>query len=153
MRQTFKTHGNMTKDKKEEIGNEFLIVFRGEIYKIGCDFAVNHPHENYNAIGSGESFALGSLHSTEDTGLTPEERIKLALDAASKYNSYVAPPYEILSIGWTEFNHGDEYIFFDSDYTEKIDKLVNDSVEDCTKSKKKEELETKDGNTSTDKSR
>lgn len=142
MRQTLKTHGNIEKDKKEQTRNEFIIAFRGEIYKIGCDFAINNPVENYTAIGSGEKFALGSLHATELSGLDPRTRITQALDAASKYNSFVAPPYEILSMEWQGVEDGDRYVFYDSDGELHWDTLNNCVVE--------EELETEDGDTSTD---
>lgn len=127
MRQTFKTHGFLyEKDKHEMAKNLFLVVFRGEIYQFDGSFAVTHSRENYTAIGCGTHFALGSLHATAHTNFDPETRIKLALDVASKYDGFVSPPYDILSIEWDGYENGDAYRFFDDDGTTKEDKLVND---------------------------
>lgn len=128
MRQTFKVHGFLREeDKKERApGTNFILIFRGEIYEIDSFFGVDHSRVGYSAIGNGDHFALGSLYSTAKTNLDPETRIKIALDAASNYSGYVAPPYEILSIEWKGFEHEDEYMFYDSDGTTKRDKLIND---------------------------
>jgi hypothetical protein len=58
--------------------------------------------------------------------MLPENRIKLALDAASKYGEGVSPPYEIISLKWEGYENGDRYLFFDSDGTVKENNLINE---------------------------
>ena len=146
MRQVFRVHGFLREEEKQQraANNSFILIYRGEIYKIGSDFSVNNPLEDYFAVGSGEHFALGSLYSTEKTNLDPETRIKIALDAASKYDGFVSPPYEIISMEWDGFDDGSAYRFYDSDGTIKEDYLKNDKKEE-----KKEDLEIKNGDNST----
>jgi ATP-dependent protease HslVU (ClpYQ) peptidase subunit len=127
MRKTFTDHGFLRKkDSEEETSNNFMLVFRGEIYTIGSDFFVNHPRDEYLSIGSGTHFALGSLYSTKELNMSPENRVELALEAASTYNGFVSPPFEIISMQWEGYENGDKYIFYDSDGSIKEDCLVND---------------------------
>jgi hypothetical protein len=49
------------------------------------------------ACGNGEAFALGSLMTTENTNLSPYKRIRLALQAASKFVIGVEPPFYIIN--------------------------------------------------------
>lgn len=115
MRKAFAEHGALKTEKGLTNLSEtaFLVAFRGEIYYIGADSAVDKWTEGYGAIGSGSAYALGSLYSTQR--MLPENRIKLALDAASRYGDGVCPPYDIISIKWDGYNTGDDYRFFDSD--------------------------------------
>lgn len=132
MRNVFSHYGFLYEENKQEHAgnNVFLMVFRGETYYIGIDFAIDRPKDSFTAIGSGQRYALGSLYATEFTDFSPEKRIKLALDAASKYDYGVAPPYEILSLEWDGFGDGDVYRFYDSDGTIKEGQLKNDKKGD-----------------------
>ena len=79
-------------DEKESGGN-FLVGFRGRLFEVQDDYQVSEPVNSYEAVGSGAKFALGSLYATPQ--LMPEERIELALQAATYHNAYVRPPYLI----------------------------------------------------------
>lgn len=126
MRKAFSEHGALSNIHGVEnlAHTAFLVAFRGEIYYIGSDSAVDKLIDGYGSIGSGSAYALGSLHSTNR--MLPENRIKLALDAASKYGEGVSPPYEIISLKWDGFENGDRYLFFDSDGTVKEGYLVDE---------------------------
>ncbi|WP_299831610.1 hypothetical protein [uncultured Metabacillus sp.] len=93
----FERGGYSRNNSGEKIGGEFLLGYTDKLYKISSDFQVGESFDNYSACGCGEDFALGSLHSTEGTNLTPEERILKALQAASQFSTGVAPPYYILN--------------------------------------------------------
>jgi len=80
-------------DKERESGGRFLVGYRGKIYMVDYDFQVNSNACGFYAIGSGAQFALGSLYSTN--GLSPRNRIKIALRAASMFTDSVKPPYHI----------------------------------------------------------
>lgn len=85
-------------DNKESTLSEFLIGFRRRLFEISGDLSIIEVEDDYAAIGSGSSYALGSLYSTKDSDLSPEERIQKALEVAYKHDPYVEPPFEILDM-------------------------------------------------------
>lgn len=91
-------HGGFGKNHSgDKSGGTFLLGYKGKLYNIEDDYQVGESSDNYDACGSGVYFALGSLHATEGADLSPVERIRLALQAASKFNVSVAPPYYIMN--------------------------------------------------------
>lgn len=95
IRRVFKDGGFSTNDKGEEKGGLFLIGFRGHLFRIDYDFQVGESVENYESIGCGDSYALGSLE-TRQNG-TAESRIEIALTVACKFSGGVRPPFTIVS--------------------------------------------------------
>ena len=89
--------GYLTKVQNASVGGTFLLGYKNKLYKIENDFQVGESVDDYDACGSGEDFALGSLFSTK-TITDPEERIKLAIDAASSYSPGVGGSTYILNI-------------------------------------------------------
>jgi len=94
--------GNSDPDDKAhtegETGGFFLVGFEGRLFVIQNDYAVCESSTSYAAMGSGEPFALGSLHSTEKFAdkISEKKRLTLALDAAATFSAYVAPPYRFI---------------------------------------------------------
>lgn len=86
-------YGKMA-DRDHNKGGTFLVGYKGNLYAIHDDFQVGKPNLQYDAVGCGEDIALGSLYSTK--GKKPEERVKLALEAASKFSAGVAPPFVLV---------------------------------------------------------
>jgi ATP-dependent protease HslVU (ClpYQ) peptidase subunit len=84
-------------DKGEESGGTFLLAYKHNLYKIESDYQVGMSVDNYDACGCGQDYALGSLHATNGTNLTPIERIHKALQAASKFSVGVSAPYYIIN--------------------------------------------------------
>jgi ATP-dependent protease HslVU (ClpYQ) peptidase subunit len=76
---------NFDEDKKDGMRFQFLISCAGELFDIDEDLSVMKNEDNFYAIGSGGSFALGALYA----GAEP---IK-AMEIASKVSAYSAPPY------------------------------------------------------------
>lgn len=102
MQKTFESNGfdGQNKRSEKETCGQMLIGYNSELYEIGEDYQVGIVYDNFNAIGAGYDLALGSLYTTnalEANGLviSPEEKIQYALDASSKYNGGVLPPYTI----------------------------------------------------------
>ena len=96
----FGTLAGNTGGEKDDIilgdeGGEFLVGVAGRLFIVAADYAIGECFLDYASVGSGSSYALGSLHSTVGSG-----RIRLlkALEAASEYNSGVRPPFTILKI-------------------------------------------------------
>lgn len=98
----FEDGGYSKTESGEKIGGSFLLGYKDTLYTIEDDYQVGISSDQYDAIGSGAAYALGSLKTTEDSGLTPEQRIHLALKAASKFSVGVAPPYYILNTSNSE---------------------------------------------------
>lgn len=94
----FSDGGYLTKDKEELVGGVFLLGFNKRLYRIDCDFQVGESVANYEAVGCGDEFALGSLFTTEHSEESAEQRIIKALEAASNFSIGVAPPFNILSL-------------------------------------------------------
>lgn len=80
-----------TETKMDE--DTFVIAYRGGVYWVGDDFGVHRSLHGYVTAGAGESYAAGSLAST--AGAAPRTRVELALAAAGKHCTVVAPPYHV----------------------------------------------------------
>ena len=82
-------------------GCNFLIAYKKRLYEILIDFQMNEI-EKYGSVGSGSSYALGSLYTTEDVDnfieFDAESRVKLALDAAAKFDSCTGGPFVIKTL-------------------------------------------------------
>lgn len=81
---------------KPDIGGTFLVGYNKNLYHIGADFQVGIPANGYDAVGCGSELALGSLHSTQLLKLKPEQRVKMALEAAAHFSGGVEPPFVTL---------------------------------------------------------
>jgi len=101
IRESLHKHGCLIvdqEDKTEAMDGSLLVAYKKKLYCIDDDFQVGVVNSEYNSIGSGAPYALGSLYTTEKLKLDPEERITLALESASKFSTSVTPPFKILSI-------------------------------------------------------
>lgn len=80
-------------DKDATSGGTFLVGYKGKLYVIQSDYQVGIPSELYDAVGCGTDLALGSLFSTQESDLNAEERVIMALKAATAFSAGVAPPF------------------------------------------------------------
>jgi ATP-dependent protease HslVU (ClpYQ) peptidase subunit len=74
-------------------GGQFLVGFRGRLFNVAGDYQVGEATVGFDAVGCGESFALGSL--AETSALEPEERVRHALIAAERFSGGVRGPFHI----------------------------------------------------------
>lgn len=100
LRESLGKAGRIRKEMEQESAwpLEFLVAVRGRIFAIQEDFSVLEPSAGYAAAGSGESFCIGSLHSTGGLGIHPEKRIRLALEAAAHHDPNVGAPFVIKKV-------------------------------------------------------
>ncbi|MFA6372729.1 MAG: hypothetical protein WCW68_08895 [Methanothrix sp.] len=75
-----------------------LIGLLGRIFKIDSSFAITEYPE-YAAIGVNAEVALGSLYSSGNHGVHPENRINEALQAVLHHCASVREPFTILEEG------------------------------------------------------
>lgn len=54
---------------------EFLLGYKDKLFKVQSDYSILESYENYDACGSGEAFALGSLKTTEGMNIKAVDRI------------------------------------------------------------------------------
>lgn len=97
IRKHFKELGCITlsPENQSEIHlSNFLVGYEGKLYEILTDFQMNEIPK-YDAIGSGSPFAFSALYTIRKTKLNPEQRIKIALQAAVEFDAYTAPPFII----------------------------------------------------------
>ncbi len=80
----------------EEDDSEFLVGYNGRLYEVLADFQIGMSKEGYASLGCGAPIAHGALHATKDK--SAEERIKLALEAATHHSMGVRPPFKIVKI-------------------------------------------------------
>lgn len=74
---------------------DVLLGIRGKLFEFNMDFHFGEDGHNFASVGSGSSYAMGSLYSTA-TMKDQIKRCKLALEAAQEFNAWVRPPFTIL---------------------------------------------------------
>lgn len=76
----------------------FIIAYKDKIYEIDYDYQVAIPSHGFTAIGSGEAVAKGVLYAIQNvSNYSPEEKLIIALQAASEFTVGVKGPYYILN--------------------------------------------------------
>jgi ATP-dependent protease HslVU (ClpYQ) peptidase subunit len=93
VRDCLKAGGWASKANETEQGGTFLVAYEGRVFCIYGDYQVGESALSYEAVGCGTDFAMGSLYSTQDTALTPGERINKALQAAESFSCGVRGPF------------------------------------------------------------
>lgn len=96
-------HGRGSLRKENEVeetadSTNLLLGYKGKLYYVDYDLHVGRSRDGYYAIGSGMHIALGSLFTTEKYDISPEERIKLALEAAENLCPGVKGPFTVIRL-------------------------------------------------------
>lgn len=84
-------------DKRTKENISFIVATNNDIFEIQDDYAVLVPQDGYCSVGCGEDIALGSLYTTKDLGMTPQDRIIKALEAAENISCGVQRPFVIMN--------------------------------------------------------
>lgn len=95
--QIFDNGGFVKEDDDGRLGGQFLLAVKDRLFSIDVDFQVGENCCGYAAIGSGSPYALGSLFSTQDMGILPQDRIYLALKASAMFCPSVGSPFHLFS--------------------------------------------------------
>jgi ATP-dependent protease HslVU (ClpYQ) peptidase subunit len=94
VRKCLKDGGFAEKEKEQEWGGTFLVGYKGRLFMIQDNYQVAESIDNFQSVGCGEEIAIGALCVTPN--LPPEQRIRLALEAAERYSAGVRGPFNIL---------------------------------------------------------
>jgi ATP-dependent protease HslVU (ClpYQ) peptidase subunit len=81
----------------EEDSSEMLVGVNGRVFEFCNDWHFGEDINDFNAVGSGTKFALGSLYSTRRMR-SPNARIQLALESAERFSTSVRGPFTILEL-------------------------------------------------------
>jgi len=93
VRQCLKDGGYTKIENNTEEGGQFLVGYRGSIYKIDTDFQVLESTRPFHAIGCGAPYAMGLL---QGIGIKkPNRAVCEALQAAGEFSAGVRPPYYV----------------------------------------------------------
>ncbi len=113
IRQTLVDHKFvMDNDPYGTMESEFLFIYKDKLYTIGAGSVIEH--DDYVALGSGESEAFGSLNSTESEK-DPAMRIVKAIKASVGHGLYVGYPIIL-----TTSTDNTRFIIVDEKMTEKL---------------------------------
>ena len=72
----------------------FLLGYKGRLFEILIDYQLNEIRGDFTAIGSGATYAMGSLFATKKWK-DPEKRVINSLQAASEYDRSCGLPFTI----------------------------------------------------------
>lgn len=97
VRRCLKDGGYAQKTNEEESGGTFLVGHKDRLFTIESDYQVGESIDGIMAVGCADTIALGSLYTTKNLNMEPEERIRLALETAERYSAGVRGPFTILS--------------------------------------------------------
>jgi ATP-dependent protease HslVU (ClpYQ) peptidase subunit len=98
LRDCLKTGGWAKKENDREEGGTFLVGVRGQLFAVYDDYQVGSAADGFAAVGCGDQIALGALYATQDSGLKPRKRIRIALQAAERFSAGVRGPFVCMSI-------------------------------------------------------
>lgn len=97
VRTCFKAGGYARKHDEHESGGEFLVGFKGRLFRIQGDYSVLEDSAGFDAVGCGDNYALGALEAM-DPASDPKVRIKNTLAIAEKRSAGVRAPFHICSV-------------------------------------------------------
>lgn len=100
LRATLKDGGYARTNNGAEEAGDFLVGYRGRIFRICSDYQVAENLELFDAVGCGAELALGALHATRDKA--PADRVGAALDAAEAFSAGVRRPFLIAQLNKVE---------------------------------------------------
>lgn len=93
VRDCLKLGGFASKANETEAGGTFLVAYQGRVFCIYDDYQVAEGALDYEAIGCGTDFAMGSLFTTAESNMAPAGRITKALEEAAAFSCGVRAPF------------------------------------------------------------
>jgi hypothetical protein len=97
LRDTLKAGGYASTDNGAEVAGEFLVGYRGRIFRVCSDYQVGENVEQFDSVGCGAETALGALYATK--GGKPIDRLACALEAAEAFSAGVRRPFLVEFLG------------------------------------------------------
>jgi len=83
-------------------GINFLLAYRGRLFRVASDFQMLECRDKWAAIGSGEVYALAVMDAVADTDLLDgRDKVLRALKTAAKYTRSVGGPFHVKKLKWS----------------------------------------------------
>lgn len=107
LRDVWKKGGHLWKSKadddpvEERVGTSLIVGYRGTLWVVEEDLQIIRMRDEYAAIGSGATPALGALYATQKDGAT-KARVLVALRAAERYNAACRSPFVVIDNNGSE---------------------------------------------------
>ena len=94
----FEKHWWMDKKEQEKRnGGEFLVGYKGRLFKLYDDFQVAWNYKPFDSCGCGGDYAKGAMDILHEVDLlTPEEKVTKALESAESFSGGVRGPFLIM---------------------------------------------------------
>lgn len=99
VRDTLRRGGYARSVNGAEEGGNFLLVAEHRIFEMQGEYSVLERTDGYAAVGSGQDYALASLHTTAQLDLPPLRRLELAFGAATGNVTTVKAPVWVFTPG------------------------------------------------------
>jgi ATP-dependent protease HslVU (ClpYQ) peptidase subunit len=100
VRECLKAGGYASKKEERESGGTFIVGYCGRIFTVQDDYQVEETIAPFQAVGCGESYALGALYAIHKSGknwdIGAREQCSLALSAAEAHSAGVRGPYHFV---------------------------------------------------------
>lgn len=100
LRDLYTRSGYLKKKESADVGGQFLVGYRKQLFIIHSDFQVAQSSQDFDACGGGQALALGAMFATQDSRMAPKKRIELALQAAENFHASVRGPFLIRQKGF-----------------------------------------------------
>jgi len=92
VRTCFRNGGFMTRNADVETGGTFLVGCAGRLFRVDSDFQVGERADGFDAIGCGDSYALGAL-ACLPPDMGARDRLHSALQTAAHFSAGVRGPF------------------------------------------------------------
>lgn len=99
LRETFNNAGaqKIKHEVQETPDSWYLFGVRGRLYVMQPDYAVYRNDRTYQAIGSGEQYALGALEALKSSRMSAQSKLEVALGAATSFSPSVGGEFHFVS--------------------------------------------------------
>ena len=83
-------------EEEKNRGGNFIVATPLRVFEVQPDYSVLEPELGICAVGCGREVAMGSLITTAEMDIPPQEKIVMALKAAEQYCCGVQRPFRVL---------------------------------------------------------
>ena len=77
---------------------EFLLGYRGQVYKMQNDFSLIVAKDDFVSIGAGGEVSSAVLYATKDMDIAPTDRLELALKSSAYQITTVKEPFHFICV-------------------------------------------------------
>lgn len=91
------------KDDKSQMEASFLFGYENKLMQMQGNFQILENAKGYDECGSGGFHAISSLYSTEGLNITPQDRLKKAIECANEFVMSVDNKIDMVELEYKEY--------------------------------------------------